>query len=65
MLWGASTDSLVIQLDDLNKPFTFGADRFDLVNSRLVCNGINAGRWNSYIRDIRRWHFKVIDLAYG
>ncbi|MCJ1244978.1 hypothetical protein MMC30_002179 [Trapelia coarctata] len=42
------------QLDDLNEPFTFESNRFDLVHSRLVGSGINKRRWPSYIRDILR-----------
>ncbi|MCJ1385848.1 hypothetical protein MMC17_008972 [Xylographa soralifera] len=42
------------QLDDLNKPFTFQSNSFDLIHSRLVGGGINKTRWPSYIRDIKR-----------
>lgn len=48
------------QVDDLNKPFTFPADSFDLVNSRLVGAGINKSRWLSYVGDIIR---SVVDKA--
>ena len=45
----------VSQLDDLNKPFTFDANSFDFVHSRLVVGGINRTRWQSYIEDIKKY----------
>jgi len=42
------------QLDDLNQPFTFRSNTFDLVHSRLVGGGIHRNRWPAYIRDIVR-----------
>ena len=43
------------QLDDLNEPFNFEPDTFDLIHSRMVCAGINASRWPTYIRDLKRY----------
>lgn len=42
------------QLDDINLPFTFEPNTFDLVQSRMVGGGINTSRWPSYLRDIKR-----------
>lgn len=42
------------QLDDINLPFTFQSNAFDLVQSRMVGGGINTSRWPSYLRDIKR-----------
>ena len=42
------------QLDDINLPFTFGSNSFDLVQSRMVGGGINTSRWPSYLKDIKR-----------
>lgn len=42
------------QLDDINLPFTFESNTFDLVQSRMVGGGINTSRWPSYLRDIKR-----------
>ncbi|KAL8746142.1 MAG: hypothetical protein Q9190_001805 [Brigantiaea leucoxantha] len=42
------------QLDDINRPFTFSSNKFDVVHSRLVGNGINRTRWPTYLRDIKR-----------
>lgn len=47
-------DMGVLQLDDLNEPFSFRPNTFDVVHSRLVAGGINRSRWQSYIRDIRK-----------
>ncbi|KAE8349166.1 S-adenosyl-L-methionine-dependent methyltransferase [Aspergillus coremiiformis] len=47
-------DNLWLQVDDLNCPFTFSPDHFDLVHSRLLATGINRDRWPSYIEDIKR-----------
>ncbi|KAI9682667.1 MAG: hypothetical protein M1829_006654 [Trizodia sp. TS-e1964] len=47
-------ENLWLQLDDLNEPFTFQANTFDLVNSSLVAGGINATRWPNYVRDMVR-----------
>ena len=53
------------QLDDLNEPFTFKSNHFDVVQSRMVGGGINASRWPSYLRDIKRCvqshSIKVVD----
>ncbi|KAI9824110.1 MAG: hypothetical protein M1832_002180 [Thelocarpon impressellum] len=46
--------NLWLQLDDLNRAFTFQHNTFDFVHSRLVANGINKARWPSYLRDIVR-----------
>ncbi|KAJ5671155.1 hypothetical protein N7507_000282, partial [Penicillium longicatenatum] len=47
-------DNLWLQVDDLNRPFTFPPNHFDLVHSRLLATGIHRTRWPSYIRDIVR-----------
>ncbi|KAL8769744.1 MAG: hypothetical protein Q9209_004360 [Squamulea sp. 1 TL-2023] len=47
-------DNFVAQLDDINRPFTFGANSFDFVHSRLVGGGINKNRWQTYLQDIKR-----------
>ncbi|KAE8147447.1 S-adenosyl-L-methionine-dependent methyltransferase [Aspergillus avenaceus] len=47
-------ENLWLQVDDLNRPFTFPSHYFDLVHSRLLATGINQSRWPSYIRDIKR-----------
>ncbi|KAB8235331.1 S-adenosyl-L-methionine-dependent methyltransferase [Aspergillus alliaceus] len=47
-------ENLWLQVDDLNRPFTFPPNHFDLVHSRLLATGINRDRWPSYIRDIKR-----------
>ncbi|KAL4751673.1 hypothetical protein BDW72DRAFT_88902 [Aspergillus terricola var. indicus] len=47
-------ENLWLQVDDLNRPFTFPSNHFDLVHSRLLAAGINRSRWPSYIRDIKR-----------
>ncbi|KAJ5484044.1 hypothetical protein N7539_005840 [Penicillium diatomitis] len=48
-------ENLWLQIDDLNRPFTFPANHFDLVHSRLLASGIDRSRWPSYIRDIVRY----------
>ncbi|KAA8650645.1 hypothetical protein EYZ11_002800 [Aspergillus tanneri] len=47
-------ENLWLQVDDLNRSFTFPSNHFDLVHSRLLATGINKARWPSYIRDIKR-----------
>ncbi|KZF25363.1 S-adenosyl-L-methionine-dependent methyltransferase [Xylona heveae TC161] len=47
-------ENLWLQLDDLNQPFTFRTNTFDLIHSRLVANGIYKNRWPTYLRDIVR-----------
>ncbi|CDM31683.1 unnamed protein product [Penicillium roqueforti FM164] len=47
-------DNLWLQVDDLNRRFTFPANHFDLVHSRLLATGINRSRWPSYLLDIVR-----------
>ncbi|KAJ5363655.1 uncharacterized protein N7496_009368, partial [Penicillium cataractarum] len=47
-------NNLWLQVDDLNRRFTFPANHFDLVHSRLLATGIHRSRWPSYIRDIVR-----------
>ncbi|KAL9015248.1 MAG: hypothetical protein Q9173_000134 [Seirophora scorigena] len=42
------------ELDDINHAFTFDANSFDFVHSRLVGGGINRGRWPAYLRDIKK-----------
>ncbi|OGE53513.1 hypothetical protein PENARI_c007G04567 [Penicillium arizonense] len=45
-------DNLWLQVDDLNRRFTFPTNHFDLVHSRLLATGIHRARWPSYLRDI-------------
>lgn len=47
-------NTTTVQVDDLNRNFTFPANHFDLVHSRLLATGIHRSRWPSYIRDIVR-----------
>ncbi|RAL16404.1 class I SAM-dependent methyltransferase [Aspergillus homomorphus CBS 101889] len=47
-------DNLWLQVDDLNRPFTFPSNHFDLVHSRMLATGIDRVRWLSYIQDIKR-----------
>lgn len=47
-------DNLWLQVDDLNRPFTFPSNWFDLVHSRLLATGLNRSRWQSYFQDIKR-----------
>ncbi|KAF7595881.1 hypothetical protein BBP40_004374 [Aspergillus hancockii] len=47
-------ENLWLQVDDLNRPFTFPSNHFDLVHSRLLATGINLNRWRTYIQDIKR-----------
>ncbi|KUL83460.1 hypothetical protein ZTR_10930 [Talaromyces verruculosus] len=47
-------DNLWLQVDNLNRPFTFPSRHFDLVHSRLVASGLDRSRWSSYIRDLVR-----------
>ncbi|KAK0718240.1 S-adenosyl-L-methionine-dependent methyltransferase [Lasiosphaeria miniovina] len=46
--------NLDLQVDDLNSPFTFASNYFDLVHSRMMAGGIHANRWQSYMTDILR-----------
>ncbi|KAK6085765.1 UMTA methyltransferase [Seiridium cupressi] len=39
---------------DLNEPIPYDDGYFDLVQSRMVSGGINANRWNRYVREIKR-----------
>ena len=50
------------QIDDINEPFTFKSNTFDLVQSRMVAGGVNKGRWPSYVQDIKRcvWHYPFV-----
>ncbi|KAI4288688.1 MAG: hypothetical protein L6R35_002055, partial [Caloplaca aegaea] len=48
-------ENFIPQLDDINHAFTFDANSFDFVHSRLVGGGINRGRWPAYLRDIKKW----------
>ncbi|KAJ5604607.1 hypothetical protein N7510_009761, partial [Penicillium lagena] len=41
-------ENLWLQVDDLNRTFTFPSKHFDLVHSRLLATGINRARWPSY-----------------
>lgn len=45
------------QVDDLNEPFTFQNNEFDLVHSQRVFTGINKDRWPSYVHDCARYIF--------
>ncbi|KAJ5215428.1 uncharacterized protein N7498_001835 [Penicillium cinerascens] len=47
-------ENLWLQVDDLNRPFTFPSNHFDLVHSRLLATGIHRNRWPTYINDIVR-----------
>ncbi|KAI0597947.1 hypothetical protein F4775DRAFT_592939 [Biscogniauxia sp. FL1348] len=49
-----SVENLYLDVDDLNMPFQFRSNHFDLINSRLVAGGINNSRWTGYVRDIFR-----------
>ncbi|KAI5926166.1 S-adenosyl-L-methionine-dependent methyltransferase [Camillea tinctor] len=49
-----SVENLYLDVDDLNMPFQFRSNHFDLINSRLVAGGINSSRWPGYLRDIFR-----------
>ncbi|KAL6717206.1 hypothetical protein ACLMJK_005121 [Lecanora helva] len=42
------------ELDDINETLLHQSNKFDLVQSRMVGGGINASRWSSYMRDIKR-----------
>ncbi|PYH96010.1 S-adenosyl-L-methionine-dependent methyltransferase [Aspergillus ellipticus CBS 707.79] len=46
--------NLWLQVDDLNRSFTFPPNHFDLVHSRMLATGIDGSRWPSYIEDIKR-----------
>ncbi|KAM5429848.1 hypothetical protein McanMca71_004307 [Microsporum canis] len=45
-------DNLWLQVDDLNRTFTFRSNQFDLIHSRLVSSGLDKERWPRYLRDI-------------
>ncbi|KLJ05733.1 hypothetical protein EMPG_10823 [Blastomyces silverae] len=47
-------ENLWLQVDDLNRTFTFPPNHFDLVHSRLLASGLHRQRWPRYIRDIKR-----------
>ncbi|KAF7125885.1 hypothetical protein CNMCM5793_002244 [Aspergillus hiratsukae] len=47
-------ENLWLQVDDLNRRFTFPSNHFDLVHSSLLATGINRARWTSYLADIKR-----------
>ncbi|OJJ32197.1 hypothetical protein ASPWEDRAFT_53883 [Aspergillus wentii DTO 134E9] len=47
-------ENLWLQVDDLNRPFTFPSNYFEFVHSRLLSTGLNRSRWPGYIRDIKR-----------
>ncbi|KAL8803693.1 MAG: hypothetical protein Q9182_003025 [Xanthomendoza sp. 2 TL-2023] len=48
-------DNFIPQLDDINRPFTFDANSFDFVHSRMIGGGINRSRWQTYLLDIKKW----------
>ncbi|KXJ92275.1 S-adenosyl-L-methionine-dependent methyltransferase [Microdochium bolleyi] len=45
-------DVLDLNQDFQNSPDTFPPNHFDFVNSRDMAGGINADRWDTYLRDI-------------
>jgi len=45
-------ENLWLQVDDLNQPFNFRSNQFDLVHSRLMAGGIDRERWPTYIQDM-------------
>jgi hypothetical protein len=47
-------ENVFLQVDDLNRRFTFPAHNFDLVHSQMMCSGIHVNRWTQYLRDIFR-----------
>jgi len=47
-------ENLYLQVDDLNRRFTFPANNFDLVHSQMMASGIHVNRWTQYLRDILR-----------
>lgn len=47
-------ENLYLQVDDLNRRFTFPANSFDLVHSQMMSCGIHHNRWGTYLRDIFR-----------
>ncbi|KAJ5728698.1 uncharacterized protein N7483_003206 [Penicillium malachiteum] len=47
-------ENLWLQVDDLNRAFTFPSNHFDLVQSRLLATGLHRARWPSFTRDIFR-----------
>ncbi|KAI9054724.1 hypothetical protein LZ554_001875 [Drepanopeziza brunnea f. sp. 'monogermtubi'] len=47
-------DNLYLQVDDLNRRFTFPAHNFDMVQSRMVAGGIHINMWTQYLREIIR-----------
>ncbi|KAL1976771.1 hypothetical protein VTN31DRAFT_3053 [Thermomyces dupontii] len=63
-------ENLWLQVDDLNRSFTFPSGHFDLVHSRLVASGINRARWTSYVRDLVRvtkrggW-VQMVEISYN
>jgi len=50
----ARPDNLFLQVDDLNRRFTFPEHNFDLVHSQMMCGGIHVNRWTQYLRDMFR-----------
>ncbi|OJD24004.1 hypothetical protein ACJ73_04644, partial [Blastomyces percursus] len=53
MMPDEAPENLYLQVDDLNREFTFDPNYFDVVNSRFVASGLNKHRWESYIEDIK------------
>lgn len=47
-------ENLFLQIDDLNRRFTFPSHNFDLVHSQMMASGIHVNRWTHYLRDIFR-----------
>jgi len=46
--------NLYLQVDDLNRRFSFSAHHFDLVHSQMMASAIHANRWTQYMRDMLR-----------
>ncbi|KAH8592911.1 S-adenosyl-L-methionine-dependent methyltransferase [Bisporella sp. PMI_857] len=44
--------NLYLQIDDLNRRFTFPAHNFDIVHSQMMATGIHVNRWAQYLRDM-------------
>ncbi|PSS25646.1 hypothetical protein M430DRAFT_48081 [Amorphotheca resinae ATCC 22711] len=47
-------ENLYLQVDDLNRRFTFPSHNFDLVHSQMMAPGIHSTRWRHYLQDIFR-----------
>ncbi|KAJ5569614.1 uncharacterized protein N7459_009044 [Penicillium hispanicum] len=58
-------ENLWLQVDDLNRTFTFPPNHFDLVHSRLLATGIHRARWPSYIRDIPGGWVQMVEIYFN